>query len=631
MESLAHGPTQAGKAPPAERLAAGAAAGDYVIERFLGAGAMGDVYAGRHPVIHKRVAIKVLKRELAASPESAERFVREAQAVNQIDHENVVDIFGFGRLDDGRHYLAMALIDGVSLRARLVEPLAVADALDILAAIAAALDAAHARGVVHRDLKPDNVMLGAGGKVYVLDFGIAKLVSSAEGVEGRDKAMTLTGQGAWLGTPAYMAPEQWSSDGAGPASDRYSLGVMAFELLAGKLPFAAPNLPGMMEQHFRAPVPALSTRGAIAERAIFDPVLQRALAKDPDARFASGEALVTALREVAGGKRFARAQRRSFAPAAIGAGVLGMSILGVLAVRGGGDGAAAAGTTKLALTTVPAGADLVVDGEAVGQTPRTLDLAADRKHAIEVRKPGYLPVAIAREIGAAGGPIELPLAAVSGFDGIWQLPGGKLRRFQRTGDRVDVYEREAFDGSDGAAHTYAFGPAASGVNFTSTEIIPDERSPDPSCRISHRVEYHYEVAPAETLTVALERVGVAFDGAHCVVASSQPGVPARLQRREKADLGEVRYSTAPIGTPPSLPKNALKQRKPPIVAKSPPPPPTQQPIPNDTMDNRLDNLAKGNNEVAPQQANQPPQMQTQAPQQPAPQPQAQQQQQLQKK
>src|SRR4051794_1459161 len=197
MESLGHAPTQAGQPPP-ERLAAGATAGDYMIERFLGAGAMGDVYAARHPVIGKRVAIKVLKRALAASPEAAERFVREAQAVNQIDHENVVDIFGFGRLADGRHYLAMALIDGVSLRARLAEPLAVADALDILTAVAAALDAAHARGVVHRDLKPDNVMIGAGGKVFVLDFGIAKLVSSAEGAEG---VMTLTGQGAWLGTP----------------------------------------------------------------------------------------------------------------------------------------------------------------------------------------------------------------------------------------------------------------------------------------------------------------------------------------------------------------------------------------------------------------------------------------------
>src|SRR5204862_3614422 len=118
--------------------------------------------------------------------------------------------------------------------------------LDILDQIAGALDAAHARGVVHRDLKPDNVMIGKGGKVFVLDFGLAKLLSLDDSAP---PASMLTGQGTWLGTPGYMAPEQWSADGAGPASDRYSLGVMAFELLSGTLPFSAPTLPQMMEQH----------------------------------------------------------------------------------------------------------------------------------------------------------------------------------------------------------------------------------------------------------------------------------------------------------------------------------------------------------------------------------------------
>jgi hypothetical protein len=248
----------------------------------------------------------------------------------------------------------------------------------------------------------------------------------------------------------------------------------------------------------------------------------------------------------------------------------------------------------VAVDTVPPGAEVVVDGEHVGRTPRTLELATAVTHAIELRKPGYLPISIARAIGAAGGPLEIPLAAVSGFDGVWQLPGGKLRRFQRTGDRVDVYERDAIAGSDGASHTYAFADAARGVAFTATEVIADERSADPSCRIAHRVEYHYE---AEALTVALERVGVAFDGTHCVVASSQPGTPVALQRVDKADLGEVRYSTAPIGTPSSRPKPVFKRPAPKV------PPPA---IPNDTMDNRLDNLQKGNNEIVPQAPNQAP-------------------------
>ena len=111
---------------------------------------------------------------------------------------------------------------------------------------------------------------------------------------------TLTGQGTWLGTPSYMAPEQWSVDGAGPASDRYALGVIAFELLSGAPPFSASSVPAMMEQHFRAEVPALSTRGAVGVPPSIDAVLERALAKDPEARYPSAKELVAALRNAAG-------------------------------------------------------------------------------------------------------------------------------------------------------------------------------------------------------------------------------------------------------------------------------------------------------------------------------------------
>src|SRR5262245_33351607 len=175
---LAHSPTLAAVTEPRPgadgdaRLEAGTAVGEYVVERFIGAGAMGEVYGGRHPVINKRVAIKVLRSELAASQEAADRFIREARAVNQIDHENVVDIFAFGRLDDGRLYLVMDLVEGRSLRAHLVDgPLSLDSALAILDKIADALDAAHKKGVVHRDLKPDNIVLSNATppKVFVLD------------------------------------------------------------------------------------------------------------------------------------------------------------------------------------------------------------------------------------------------------------------------------------------------------------------------------------------------------------------------------------------------------------------------------------------------------------------------------
>jgi len=140
----------------------------------------------------------------------------------------------------------------------------------------------------------------------------------------------LTGQGTWLGTPGYMAPEQWSVDGAGPASDRYALGVIAFELLAGVLPFAAASVPAMMEQHFRAAVPSVSSRGAVTLPSAVDDVLRRALAKDPAQRFASARAMVDALREAMGtavrpaiAARARPSGRKLWLPAAAGAGVLG--------------------------------------------------------------------------------------------------------------------------------------------------------------------------------------------------------------------------------------------------------------------------------------------------------------------
>ena len=148
---LAHSPTlSAASGVSSEigthRLPPGTLVGEYVLETFLGAGAMGEVYAGHHPVIGKKVAIKVLRRELASSEEAAERFTREARAVNQVDHPNVIDVFAYGRLDDGRLYLVMDLCAGMSLRARLADgALAIGDALEILQPIADALDAANGR------------------------------------------------------------------------------------------------------------------------------------------------------------------------------------------------------------------------------------------------------------------------------------------------------------------------------------------------------------------------------------------------------------------------------------------------------------------------------------------------------
>ena len=564
---LAHSPTLPQPSPrpsPGESapelgatLPPGTTVGEYVLDGFLGAGAMGEVYAGHHPVIGKKVAIKILRRELASSEEAAARFTREARAVNQIDHPNVIDTFAYGRLDDGRLYLVMALVTGQSLRARLRDgALDLAEALPILDQIADAVDAAHERGVVHRDLKPDNIMLAPQQgqvRVLVLDFGIAKLLAS----DASPGPGTLTGQGTWLGTPAYMAPEQWSTDGAGPASDRYALGVIAYELLSGHLPFAASSVPGMMEQHFRAKVPALSMGGAMrgSTSLALDDVLARALAKDPDARHPSAKAIVTALRAGAGtgagtGAVPAVAPRR-WLYGAIAAGTLGLGLVGALMVHGQpvgapaagepGAGAPGAGAIAVEITSIPDRAVVAIGERVVGMTPQTLHVAKDARLELTVKKPGYLPSHRTLFAGSADSQLAINLGAVSRFEGVWKLPTGELRAFERDGDRVAISKLTEVDGHRTLFKAYPFVDADTGnqIAFATEDEVIDPRAPDEkSCHIPVHVEYRYDAALDE---LVLRRPTVAIDlvSGQCV-ARRQELVPQRLVRvdtpRDSVDL-----------------------------------------------------------------------------------------------
>ena len=211
-------------------LTPGQKVGEYIIEGRIGSGGFGDVYQAKHPVIGKRVAIKILAQQYKTDDVVGQRFVNEARAVNEIRHKNIVDVFGFGEFEDGRHYMIMELLEGQPLDRYLKErrKLSVEEAVPILDALGSALDAAHDKGIIHRDLKPENVFLvreeDGSFSPKLLDFGIAKLIGKQDPGD------------AALGTATYMSPEQCDGADVDRRSDIYSFGVLTYRVLTGRLP-----------------------------------------------------------------------------------------------------------------------------------------------------------------------------------------------------------------------------------------------------------------------------------------------------------------------------------------------------------------------------------------------------------
>ncbi len=265
-----------------DRLSPGTDIGGYLIDGELGHGGMGVVYSATHPVIGKRAAIKVLKPELSQNRNAVDRFVVEARAVNQIGHPNIVDIFAFGALPDGRSYYVMDLLAGESLRGWIRRgPLHVSAAVHFIDEIASALVAAHAKGIIHRDLKPDNVFVvevpGRAHEIKLLDWGLAKL---APGVGGKQRTLA----GSVLGTPVYMSPEQArASADLDHRTDIYALGVMAYELLTGDVPFKKASSIDTMLAHQDEPVPPLLARVPSLPEELAQ-LIEAMLAKESDDR-----------------------------------------------------------------------------------------------------------------------------------------------------------------------------------------------------------------------------------------------------------------------------------------------------------------------------------------------------------
>ena len=267
-------------------------AGKYRIEVRLSEGGMGTVYRGTHVLMDKTVAVKVLRPSLAADEKIVARFSREARAASRISHPHALSVTDFGEADDGVVFLVMEYLDGKTLKEIVREggPMALPRAVEILRQIGGALDAAHTEGVVHRDLKSDNIMLlSSSGTDYakVLDFGIAK-IKEADGVY--DPA--LTAPDLVIGTPQYMSPEQCSqSPDIDARSDIYSLGVILYELLVGHVPFTGQSPTAIMLKHLQEPAPSVLDERDDLPNALAH-VVDRALAKKPEDRYQTVNELV---------------------------------------------------------------------------------------------------------------------------------------------------------------------------------------------------------------------------------------------------------------------------------------------------------------------------------------------------
>jgi serine/threonine protein kinase len=280
------------------------AVGNYKLEKILGRGGMGTVYAGEHIYIKKPVAVKILHPQFARYPEAVNRFLREARAASSINHPNIVDVTDFGLLNDSTVYFVMEFLEGKSLEDVIEREGAVElhRALNIANQISHALEAAHHSGVIHRDLKPDNIfLLVKPGRrdlvklvsdnqwttereqsfdfVKVLDFGIAKTLVP-------DELVAETVQGAVFGTPEYMSPEAARGEDVDHRADVYSLGVILFDMLCGRPPFEAPQSSEVLSMHINTPPPSpreFAPHREITESA--ENVILRAMQKDPNKRY----------------------------------------------------------------------------------------------------------------------------------------------------------------------------------------------------------------------------------------------------------------------------------------------------------------------------------------------------------
>ncbi|HEU0034615.1 MAG TPA: serine/threonine-protein kinase [Kofleriaceae bacterium] len=272
--------------------------GRYRITRKLGEGGMGEVYAAEHVHIEKRFAIKLLRPEIVSNPEAVSRFRQEARSSSSIGHRNIIAIEDFGSLADGRIYMCMELLNGAALNDLIMTPQPVERLLNILIQTGHGLAAAHAKNIVHRDMKPENIFVTIGPNnedvPKLLDFGIAK-------VAGNDGQNNLTRTGTIFGTPFYMAPEQALGNPVDARTDIYAMGVIMYEVFAGSLPFQGESFMGILTQHITTEPEPVAQRAAKAGRSLppgLADIITRCMQKNPAHRFGTMDELVNALVQI---------------------------------------------------------------------------------------------------------------------------------------------------------------------------------------------------------------------------------------------------------------------------------------------------------------------------------------------
>ncbi len=373
--------------------------GDFRIDGFIGAGAMGRVYTATQLSVERPVAIKVLPDNLAANKGFVARFLQEARLAARVEHPAVVRIYAAGE-DQGVYYIAMEFLRGESLGDRLRGggAMAVADAVRVARTVAGGLAEAHAVGIVHRDVKPDNIMITESGQVKLTDFGIAKPSESADAT----RAAWATRVGEPVGSPHYLSPEQARGelDKIDGRSDLYSLGVCIYEMVTGRVPFQAETGIGVcLQQIEKAPEPPSALRDDLPPE--IEQIILRLMEKEPEARFQRAEELIDALEQAVAPPVAATAPpaRRSPWPT-VAATVAVVAVLVAAAVWWLSRPAPQVATPQtppapvvghVVVETVPPGATVEVDGAVRGTTPVTLSLEPG-DYRLAVRLAGYRPV-----------------------------------------------------------------------------------------------------------------------------------------------------------------------------------------------------------------------------------------------